>query len=76
MSYTCVECYISFDEPKEFCESHGENYDACPTCGGDYRQSRFCDACARRMTNDYIKTTAGHRFCGRCYVEIGFGYED
>lgn len=47
--YRCVDCGHIFDvgEEKVYTESHGEKFQCCPVCGGDFQEADNCDDCRR-----------------------------
>ena len=72
-TYTCLECGVEFDEPRDYEERHGldsppyEKWAGCPACGSAaFVQSHVCDHCGELITNTIIKTADGNEYCENC----------
>ena len=80
--WICLDCGRVFEETKHYTETHGlsappyEEYDACPRCGGAYATAFRCDCCDKWITDTYVKTKAGERYCENCYMPMDLGEED
>lgn len=78
-TYTCLECGVEFDEPRQFEERHGldsppyEHWLGCPACGGAFTTTHLCDHCGERIVGPYVRTADGGEFCEACFDirEIG-----
>ena len=78
-TYTCLECGIEFDEPREWEEHHGlddppyERWSGCPACGGPYIQTHVCDNCGEPIFGPFVKIADGSEYCETCFdiLEIG-----
>lgn len=82
MTYVCLECNETFDEPAHWEERHGfdygpfEHFTGCPYCGEPYTKAYRCGECGEIIIGQYAKTTSGHRFCENCYNIMELGEED
>lgn len=71
--YLCLDCEKTFDEAKEFVETHGlpsppyETWTGCPYCGGDYVEAVPCDLCSGWVTGEYVKLKDHTIVCDNCY---------
>lgn len=79
----CLECNEIFDEPKRWVEDHCldsppyEEWLGCPWCGGTYIEAHKCDCCGDWIvTENYIKTNDGERFCEDCITHMRLGDEN
>lgn len=54
MIYKCFECGLLFEsgEEKRIIEDHGEEYLACPCCGGAYEATVQCKSCEGNFFED------------------------
>ena len=81
MEYICLNCNETFDEPKEYVETHGldippyEILYKCPYCGGDYVKAYECDTCGCYINGTYVKLESGERICENCYTKYELGDE-
>lgn len=79
--FVCLECGNVFAEPVHWEETHGldsppyEHFSGCPLCYGSYVQAYQCDCCGSWMTDGYIKTDDGKRYCGNCFCNMELGDE-
>lgn len=70
--YTCCDCGETFEEPREYVETHGldgppyERYYGCPYCGGSYADAIRCDGCGEYITGTYV-VIGDERFCEGCF---------
>lgn len=77
----CIECGHNFEEPIHWKEKHGldtppyEECDGCPRCGGAYTEAHRCDCCDEWISDDYIKTEDGKRYCNDCITHMELGEE-
>ena len=78
--YICLDCLTVFNNPRHYVEKHGldsppyEEWDGCPQCSGAYTEAHECECCGEYIiTEDYIKTMDGDRFCEDCiqYMKLG-----
>ena len=82
MPYICLDCEAIFEEPRECTETHGldsppyEVYYVCPNCGGDFVTAYKCTHCNEYITDTYVKTEDGNRYCDACYMIMELGDED
>lgn len=84
--FICLECEHIFNENEvatweedrgEFWGvSCSESMSGCPKCGGDYVKAHRCDCCDEWITNSYIKTENGKRYCENCYVVMDLEDEE
>lgn len=78
----CVSCGHLFEAPAYWEETHGldtppyEKRSGCPVCYSGYVEARRCDSCGEFITDEYIKTEDGERFCQECYMIMALGEED
>lgn len=79
--YVCLECFQIFSQPILTIETHGldvppyEEKTTCPYCGGAYTYAYQCDCCNKYITDNYIKTNDGNRYCENCFVSMDLGEE-
>lgn len=64
--YVCLNCENLFEEPATWIEPHGEKYVGCPKCGSDFTETFRCDDCNNFLTDEYIETDSGKRYCPNC----------
>ena len=69
--YICKECGKTFDEPKEYFETHGlstppyEKFSVCPHCNeADYCEAQECERCGTLCA----ELTEG--LCDVCYEDM------
>lgn len=80
--FVCLECGELFATPEHFVETHGldsppyEEWNGSPCCAADYAEVHECDCCGRNITEDYIKTRDGCRYCQDCFKFMELGEED
>jgi formylmethanofuran dehydrogenase subunit E len=67
MTYICLSCGNTFDEPDRWTESHGEPATGCPICYGAYSEAQACDVCGEYIPVDMYKKQQG--LCQFCYDE-------
>lgn len=71
--YVCLNCGSVFSDPKRFVERHGlenppyEEFEGCPEYGGGYVPAFTCDCCGEVITDEYMETDDGKRYCFNCY---------
>ena len=74
--YVCLECREVFEEPIQWTETHGlehgpyEEFSGCPYCHSTYTKARKCDCCDEWITDTYIKTDDGKRYCENCHCHM------
>lgn len=79
--FVCIECGRTFETPDYWTETHGldtppyEEFSACPYCGSDYTEAKRCDCCDEWISDDYIKTEDGKRYCNNCIAHMELGEE-
>ena len=79
--WVCTDCGHFFENPHYWEERHGfdygpfEKFSGCPKCGEPYVEAHQCDSCGEFITNTYIKTESGERYCENCYTVIDVGDE-
>lgn len=66
--YYCLECGALFEKPRQYRESHGEEYSGCPKCAGSYVQAIECDACGSIVEEEYIRLWNGNDYCPDCFT--------
>lgn len=80
--WVCLDCLETFESPKHYTETHGldcgpyEQWSGCPYCAGAFVEAHKCDCCGEWITEHYIKTDDGHRFCDNCYNRYDLGEEN
>lgn len=80
--FVCLECNETFQDPVRWKEKHGldappyEQFSGCPYCKGNYIEAFKCDCCEEYITNEYIKTDDGKRYCESCICSMQLGDED
>lgn len=80
--FVCIECGCLFGEPKRHIERHGldtppyEEWYGCPLCNGAYADAHRCECCGGYITDAYIKTGDGKRYCSDCVYDMDLGDED
>lgn len=46
-----------------------ERWEVCPECNGSSIVDAFeCDCCGEYITDKYVATENGERYCSECYV--------
>lgn len=83
--YVCLECRHICDEEDiiTWKEDRGEYWgtpcyeekSGCPHCKGNCVKAFKCDSCEEWITELYIKTDDGKRYCVNCYCQIEIGEE-
>lgn len=79
--FVCMDCGHIFEMPKHYVETHGlhcgpyEEWDGCPTCGGACTEAHRCDCCDEWISDDYIITEDGRRYCNDCITHMELGEE-
>lgn len=63
----CFECGHIFEPGEEgrFSESHGEEYLACPACGGAYEETEECKNCGAPLFEDDLY----NGWCAKCLAK-------
>lgn len=53
--FKCKRCDHLFEEGEQsnWTESHGETFDGCPVCKGDYEEVQPCEICGAYSENEY-----------------------
>ena len=80
--FVCIECGRVFEVPNKWTEHHGldtepyEHWFGCPTCGGAYTEAYECNCCGEWITDNYIKTDNGARYCSNCIRHMELGDEE
>jgi hypothetical protein len=78
----CIECGHLFTEPIWWTEDHGldgppyERFYGSPCCYANYAEAKECSCCGEYITDKYIKTDDGERYCENCYSTYDLGEED
>lgn len=75
--FVCLECGCVFDEEDitRWKEDRGEywgsscyeEFSGSPCCKEAYVEAHKCDICGNWITDTYVKTDDGKRFCNNCY---------
>ena len=68
MNYKCLECGHIFEEgeQKSWYEPHGELWDGCPICNGQYEEARSCQVCGGVFLEEELN---GACVCDECINE-------
>ena len=82
--FVCIDCGKTFSEPARWTEDRGEYFGfptceefvGCPYCYGAYAVAHQCDCCDEWISDDYIKTEDGRRYCNDCIMHMKLGEED
>lgn len=79
--YVCLDCNRLFTIPVTWRESRGEYFGyptyeefmGSPCCKGNYVEAKECSCCGDYITDTFIKTDDGKRYCKDCctHMEIG-----
>ena len=74
MSYICLNCGNIFGEGEQvnWVESHGENWDGCPCCGGDFEKAVKCKICGAECLEDELN---GGCVCDECIEEYSKDFD-
>ena len=81
MTYVCVDCGSTFEDPARWEERHGfdhgpfEQWSGCPYCGESYVEAKSCNCCGELITDKYVKIGA-ERYCQECFTIMDVGDED
>lgn len=53
--FRCKRCGHLFEDGEQavWVESHGESFDGCPLCNGDYEEVQPCEICGAYSENEY-----------------------
>ncbi len=64
--YICESCGAAFAEARTYYEPHGEQYSACPYCGGSYDDADICSGCGQW----YLPGAEHNGYCPACNRDI------
>ena len=79
--FICLNCNRLFEVPRYWEEKHGldtppyERLSGSPCCHSSYIEAHQCDYCGDWITNNYIKTEDGNRYCENCFYKMELGDE-
>ena len=75
--FVCIECGRTFEHPTYWEEKHNldtppyERFTGCPYCKGAYVEAHTCECCDNWIiTERYIKTADGKRYCENCFCVL------
>lgn len=62
--YRCTDCGNIFEvgEERIYEETHGEKFQCCPVCGGDFQEVDHCDGCHKVKWLDELQSG----YCEKC----------
>lgn len=64
MAYKCLDCghIFEYGEASYWTESHGEEMEGCPMCGGYYEETEQCEICGA----EYLYSELNGGVCDDC----------
>ena len=82
--FICCECGKMFEDIAIWREYRGEcfgdpSYEelwGSPCCYGNYVEAKECSCCGEYITDTYVETYDGRRYCSECYIERELEDED